>query len=156
MYDRIEKIALELYTRASEHARECGLILADTKFEFGIAPLSSLSTSINSPSSLSSFSLTLLNEDDVEEAFGLLLIDEALTPDSSPYWPAAGYAPGGGQPSFDKQFLRDWMVGEGFRKGLESGPEGREGAGWVMTEEVLEGTRKRYLEALEMLTGEGL
>ena len=129
---KVERAALQLYKDAADYALTRGLILADTKFEFGLVP----------------------GADGTEEE--LILVDEALTPDSSRYWPAAGYAPGGGQPSFDKQFLRDWMVGEGFRKGLEGGPEGREGAGWVMTEEVLEGTRKRYLEALEMLTGEGL
>ena len=86
----------------------------------------------------------------------LILVDEALTPDSSRYWPAAEYKPGGPQPSFDKQYLRDWLTQNGFRKGLESGPEGKEGQGWVMDDSVVEGTRKRYLEALEMLTGEGL
>lgn len=81
----------------------------------------------------------------------LILIDEALTPDSSRYWPAASYAPGGPQPSFDKQYLRDWLVSVGFRKGLESGPEGKEGEGWEIEPSVVEGTRKRYLEAREML-----
>ena len=86
----------------------------------------------------------------------LILIDECLTPDSSRYWPAASYAAGGPQTSFDKQYLRDWLTKTGFRKGLESGPEGKAGEGWVMDDSVVEGTRKRYLEALEMLTGEGL
>jgi phosphoribosylaminoimidazole-succinocarboxamide synthase len=58
---------------------------------------------------------------------------------------------GGPQPSFDKQYLRDWLVGQGFRKGLEEGPEGQEGKGWVIEESIVEGTRKRYLEARDML-----
>ncbi|KAF7352417.1 SAICAR synthetase [Mycena venus] len=71
-------------------------------------------------------------------------------PDSSRYWPAAGYEPGRAQPSFDKQYLRDWLVGAGFRKGLEAGPTGSEG--WVIEESVVEGTRKRYEEVVAMLT----
>ena len=130
---KVERAALQLYKEAADYALTRGLILADTKFEFGLVP---------SPAP------------GAEDA--LILVDEALTPDSSRYWPAAAYAPGGPQPSFDKQFLRDWLVRAGFRKGLERGPEGREGEGWVMAPDVLEGTRKRYLEALEMLTGEGL
>ena len=106
--------------------------MADTKFEFGLVPSSS------------------------GEGEELILVDEALTPDSSRYWPAAEYKPGGSQPSFDKQYLRDWLTKTGFRKGLESGPEGKEGEGWVMDDSVVEGTRKRYLEARELLTGEGL
>jgi len=81
----------------------------------------------------------------------LLLIDEALTPDSSRYWPVEGYAPGKGQPSFDKQYLRDWLVSVGFKKGLESGPIGKEGQGWTIDEDVVEGTRKRYEEAVNLL-----
>ncbi|KAI0793845.1 SAICAR synthetase [Fomes fomentarius] len=128
---KVEKAALQLYKEAADYALTRGLILADTKFEFGLVPSASGG----------------------EE---LILVDEALTPDSSRYWPAAEYKPGGSQPSFDKQYLRDWLTETGFRKGLESGPEGREGEGWVMEESVVEGTRKRYLEALELLTGEGL
>ena len=128
---KVERAALQLYKDAADYALTRGLILADTKFEFGLVP----------------------GADGEED---LILVDEALTPDSSRYWPAAEYKPGGTQPSFDKQYLRDWLVKTGFRKGLESGPEGKEGEGWVMTDDVVEGTRKRYLEALEMLTGEGL
>lgn len=80
----------------------------------------------------------------------VILIDELLTPDSSRYWPAASYAPGGSQPSFDKQYLRDWLVSSGFKKGLEEGPDGQ---GWKMEEDVVEGTKKRYEEALHMLIG---
>lgn len=121
-------MAIELYTAAASYALTRGLILADTKFEFGLLPAS-------------------LPGKQPE----LILIDEALTPDSSRYWPAAGYKPGGPQPSFDKQYLRDWLVGKGFRKGLEEGPEGSEGEGWAIEESVVEGTRKRYLEARDML-----
>ncbi len=130
---KVENAALQLYKEAAEYALTKGLILADTKFEFGLIP---------SP--------------DGTGGDELILIDEALTPDSSRYWPADAYKPGGGQSSFDKQYLRDWLTKTGFRKGLESGPEGREGEGWAMAEDVVEGTRKRYLEALELLTGQGL
>jgi len=78
----------------------------------------------------------------------LILIDEAVTPDSSRYWPAASYAPGGPQPSFDKQFLRDWMRAQGFRYGLEGGIDGN---GWMASGEVVDGTRERYLEARDRL-----
>ncbi|TBU37927.1 SAICAR synthetase [Dichomitus squalens] len=132
LYAKVEKAALQLYKEAADYALTKGLILADTKFEFGLVP----------------------SADGGEEE--LILVDEALTPDSSRYWPAASYKPGGGQPSFDKQYLRDWLTRAGFRKGLERGPEGKEGEGWVMADDVVEGTRKRYLEALEILTGEGL
>ncbi|CDO76286.1 hypothetical protein BN946_scf184917.g2 [Trametes cinnabarina] len=128
LYSKIERAALQLYKEAADFALTKGLILADTKFEFGLIPAADGSG---------------------EE---LILVDELLTPDSSRYWPAASYAPGGPQPSFDKQYLRDWLTQVGFRKGLESGPEGQ---GWVMDQSVVEGTRKRYLEALEMLTGSG-
>ncbi|EKM50083.1 uncharacterized protein PHACADRAFT_130652 [Phanerochaete carnosa HHB-10118-sp] len=127
LYDQVSTRAMRLYRDAADYAATRGLILADTKFEFGLVP----------------------GTDGSEQ---VILIDEALTPDSSRYWPAAEYKPGGGQPSFDKQYLRDWLTGSGFRKGLESGPPGREGEGWLMTPEVVEGTRKRYLEAYEMLT----
>lgn len=77
-------------------------------------------------------------------------MDELLTPDSSRYWPLEGYAPGGPQPSFDKQYLRDWLVSSGFKKGLESGLHGD---GWTIDEKVVEGTKKRYEEAVSLLMG---
>ena len=117
-----------MYQEAADYAATRGLILADTKFEFGL----------------------ITAADGSEE---VILIDELLTPDSSRYWPASSYAPGGPQPSFDKQYLRDWLTSSGFKKGLESGPVGKEGQGWVMTGEVVECTRQRYLEAYGMLTG---
>jgi len=118
-----------LYKRAAEHALSKGVILADTKFEFGLVTISTASLGQS-----------------------LILIDEVLTPDSSRYWPAASYVPGRAQPSFDKQFLRDWLVGEGFRKGLEDGPEGSaKGTGWTIAEEAVRGTASRYEEAMNLL-----
>ncbi|KAI0692284.1 hypothetical protein BC835DRAFT_1357964 [Cytidiella melzeri] len=130
LFKEVSTKAIQLYKEASEYAATRGVILADTKFEFGLI-----------------FSPTTNKEE-------LILIDELLTPDSSRYWPAASYAPGGPQPSFDKQYLRDWLTSSGFRKGLENGPEGHEGEGWTMIESVVEGTRKRYSEAYSLLTGD--
>lgn len=121
---------MELYKTAAAYAETRGLILADTKFEFGLVPSPP-------PSSLPQ----------------VILIDELLTPDSSRYWPLEGYEPGRPQPSFDKQYLRDWLVEAGFRKGLESGKEGEEGSGWVIEEGVVEGTKARYDEAVRLLMG---
>ena len=118
LYDKVSSAALRLYTAAAEYAATRGLIVADTKFEFGLI--------------------------DGE----LILIDEALTPDSSRYWPLEGYTSGSSQPSFDKQYLRDWLTSQGFRKGLEDGPDG---LGWTMSEEVVQETRKRYLSAKNLL-----
>lgn len=132
LYDQVSTKAIQLYKEAADYARTRGLILADTKFEFGL----------------------IANPETGREQ--VILIDELLTPDSSRYWPAASYAPGGTQPSFDKQYLRDWLTANGFRKGLESGPEGHQGEGWVMEESVVEGTRKRYAEAYALLTGSEL
>ncbi|KAI0046485.1 hypothetical protein FA95DRAFT_1560040 [Auriscalpium vulgare] len=126
VYKQVSSIAVQLYSAAAAYALTRGLILADTKFEFGL-----VSEDASSPSSEK-----------------LILIDEALTPDSSRYWPAEGYAPGGPQPSFDKQFLRDWLKRQGFKKGLESGLDGH---GWVMSEDVVKGTRERYVEARDKL-----
>ncbi|KAK7687737.1 hypothetical protein QCA50_008955 [Cerrena zonata] len=124
--EKVSAAAIQLYKEAADYALTKGVILADTKFEFGL---------ISTPSG-----------DEV------ILIDELLTPDSSRYWPASSYAPGGSQPSFDKQYLRDWLVSNGFKKGLENGPEGHEGEGWVMTEDVVNGTKERYEEALALIT----
>ncbi|KAF5332111.1 hypothetical protein D9611_008169 [Ephemerocybe angulata] len=130
LLDKISEVALKLYSAAAEYALTRGVILADTKFEFGLVP-----------------SATGSGKD-------LILIDEALTPDSSRYWPLEGYEPGKSQPSFDKQYLRDWLVGAGFRKGLESGPPGKEGEGWQIEQKVVEGTQARYQEAVDLLTKE--
>jgi phosphoribosylaminoimidazole-succinocarboxamide synthase len=112
----VERIAVELYRFASEHAAARGVIIADTKFEFGL-------------------------DDDV-----LVLGDEALTPDSSRFWPADEYEPGRPQPSFDKQYVRDYCEGLGWDK-TAPGPE--------LPDEIVAGTRSRYVEAFERLTGIG-
>jgi phosphoribosylaminoimidazole-succinocarboxamide synthase len=114
-FGEVERIALELYRFASAHARERGIIIADTKFEFGLDP-----------------------------GGVLVLGDEALTPDSSRFWPMDGYRPGQAQPSFDKQFVRDYCESLGWDK-TDPGPE--------LPENVVAGTRERYIEAFALLTG---
>lgn len=110
-----ERISLELYSFASAHAAERGIVIADTKFELGF------------------------------DADGTLTLgDEALTPDSSRFWPADEYEPGRGQSSFDKQFVRDYCESLGWDK-TPPGPE--------LPPEVVTGTRDRYVEAFERLTG---
>jgi phosphoribosylaminoimidazole-succinocarboxamide synthase len=111
----VERVSLELYRFASEHAAERGIVVADTKFELGLDP------------------------DGV-----LTLGDEAVTPDSSRFWPAGEYEPGRPQPSFDKQFVRDYCESLGWDK-TAPGPE--------LPEEIVAGTRSRYVEAFERLTG---
>jgi phosphoribosylaminoimidazole-succinocarboxamide synthase len=113
---RVRDVSIELYSFAAEHARWRGVILADTKFEFGL-----------------------------DEAGGLVVGDEVLTPDSSRYWPAEGYEPGHGQPSFDKQYVRDWAGASGWNK-LPPAP--------AIPDEVVAGTRERYVQAYELITGE--
>ena len=132
LYDQISSISLQLYRIASKHALERGVILVDTKFEFGLLPAPP-------------------GEPAGREQ--LILIDEVLTPDSSRYWPLASYTPGTSQPSFDKQYVRNWLVKSGFRKGLEGGPEGQEGQGWTVDDDVVKGTAERYAEAVELLMG---
>jgi phosphoribosylaminoimidazole-succinocarboxamide synthase len=116
LMSRVRDVSISLYDFAAEHAREHGVVLADTKFEFGL-------------------------DTDGELVVG----DEVLTPDSSRYWPAATYEPGGPQPSFDKQFVRDWAASSGWDKAPPA-PE--------LPEDVVAGTRDRYVEAYEMITGE--
>ena len=113
--EEIERLSIALYELGAAHAAERGIILADTKFEFG-----------------------------QDEDGRLLLADEALTPDSSRFWPADGYQPGGPQPSFDKQYVRDYAETLGWAK-THPGPE--------LPEEVVAGTRARYVEAFERITG---
>ena len=114
-FAEVERIALELYDFAAAHAETRGIILADTKFELGL---------------------------DGEER--LVLADEAFTPDSSRFWPADEYTPGGAQPSFDKQYVRDYCESVGWDK-TYPGPE--------LPDDVVLGTRRRYVEAFELLTG---
>jgi phosphoribosylaminoimidazole-succinocarboxamide synthase len=113
----LEARSLDLFERAARHAEDRGLILADTKFEFGR---------------------------DLETG-KILLIDEALTPDSSRYWPKDSYKPGGPQPSFDKQYVRDWLDASGWDKG--SPPPS-------LPAEVVDRTRAKYIQAYETLTGQ--
>jgi phosphoribosylaminoimidazole-succinocarboxamide synthase len=110
----VERVSLALYRFAAEHASARGILLADTKFEFGL-----------------------------DEGGRLVLADEALTPDSSRFWPADAYEPGGPQPSFDKQFARDYCESLGWDKAYP-GPE--------LPEDVVAGTRARYVDAFERLT----
>jgi phosphoribosylaminoimidazole-succinocarboxamide synthase len=114
-YEAAKEAALALYGFGLEHAEARGIILADTKFEFGAAGDGRL-----------------------------VLGDEALTPDSSRFWPEAEYEPGRSQPSFDKQFVRDWCEETGWDK-TAPGPE--------LPPHIVEGTRARYVEAFERLTG---
>lgn len=114
---KIQELSLAIYSRGRDLAAQRGIIIADTKFEFG------------------------LNEKDI------LLIDEVLTPDSSRFWPADKYVPGQAQPSFDKQYLRDWLSGTGWDK-TPPPP--------ALPAEVIAETQKKYLEAYELLTGSPL
>jgi phosphoribosylaminoimidazole-succinocarboxamide synthase len=116
-FAEVERVAIQLYRFAAGHAAERGIIIADTKFEFGI-----------------------------DGSGALVLADEAFTPDSSRFWPADEYMPGGPQPSFDKQYARDYCDSLDWDK-TYPGPE--------LPEEVVAGTRARYVEAFERLTGIG-
>jgi len=111
----LERISIELYNTAAEYAAGKGIIIADTKFELGL-----------------------------DEDGNVVLGDEAFTPDSSRFWPADEYKPGGPQPSFDKQFVRDYAESLGWDK-TPPGPE--------LPDKVVAGTRARYLEAFEQITG---
>ncbi len=115
-YEKLERISLDIYEHAAAFARERGIIIADTKLEFGI-----------------------------DMTGELVLGDEVLTPDSSRFWPADSYEPGRPQASFDKQFLRDWLEGRGWNK-QPPAPD--------LPDDVVSGTRDRYVEAYEQLTGE--
>jgi phosphoribosylaminoimidazole-succinocarboxamide synthase len=114
--EELRRLSIELYRFAADHARERGIILADTKFEFG------------------------------RDGSGRIVVgDEVLTPDSSRFWPADTYEPGRSQPSFDKQFVRDWASSSGWDKSAPA-PE--------IPGDVVDGTRRRYEEAYERITGE--
>ncbi len=117
MMRKVEKLALDIYTRARDYAKERGILIADTKFEFG-----------------------MLGDE-------LILIDEVLTPDSSRFWPMDGYKPGQSQPSFDKQYFRDWLVEIGFNK-QPPAPS--------IPEDIAAQTRANYMEAYKLLTGSEL
>jgi len=116
--ERLRSLSLELYRRAARYAEERGIIIADTKFEFGL-----------------------------DESGAVVWADEALTPDSSRFWPAADYRPGASPPSFDKQFVRDWLESTGWDK-RPPAP--------TLPSPVVHGTLSRYLEAFRTLTGREL
>jgi phosphoribosylaminoimidazole-succinocarboxamide synthase len=116
LMERVREVSIECYRLAAEHARGRGVLLADTKFEFGV------------------------------DADGeLVLADEVLTPDSSRYWPAEGYEVGRPQPSFDKQYVRDWATESGWDRKPPAPP---------IPAEIVAGTRARYVQAYELITGE--
>lgn len=113
--ERVAEVAISIYSFAAAHAAAYGIILADTKFEFGL------------------------------DAHGVLTLgDEVCTPDSSRFWPADGYAPGHPQPSFDKQFVRDWATSTGWDRSAPAP---------ALPEAVVAQTRQKYVEAYERLTG---
>jgi phosphoribosylaminoimidazole-succinocarboxamide synthase len=114
LYEELRKRSMDIYLRASEYAARRGVILADTKFEFGFS------------------------------GGDLLLIDEVLTPDSSRYWPADQWSPGHDVPSFDKQFVRDWLDSTGWDRTPPAPP---------LPAHIVEGTRSRYVEAYDRITG---
>jgi phosphoribosylaminoimidazole-succinocarboxamide synthase len=116
--ERVRDVSIAVYEAAAEHARARGIILADTKFEFGR-----------------------------DEGGNLILGDEVCTPDSSRFWPADQYEPGRSQPSFDKQFVRDWASSTGWDR-TPPAP--------AIPDEVVARTREKYLEAYERITGEPL
>jgi phosphoribosylaminoimidazole-succinocarboxamide synthase len=111
---RLKELSLEIYRRAADHAAARGIIVCDTKFEFGLI-------------------------DD-----RIALVDEVLTPDSSRFWPADRYSPGQPQPSYDKQFVRDYLEQVGFDKRPPGPP---------LPADVVQATRAKYVEALVRLTG---
>ena len=116
----LREVTLAVYARAAAHAQSRGILLADTKFEFGLDHVTGR----------------------------LVLADEVLTPDSSRFWPAAGYRAGGPQPSFDKQFVRDWLTSpaSGWDRASDSPPP-------PLPESVISATRARYVEAYETISG---
>jgi phosphoribosylaminoimidazole-succinocarboxamide synthase len=116
LLEELRRLSIAVYRRGAEHARERGIILADTKFEFG------------------------------RRRDGTIVLgDEVLTPDSSRFWPADGYEPGRGQPSFDKQFVRDWASSSGWDKSPPAP---------ALPDEVVARTRALYVEAYERIAGE--
>ncbi|HEY4234019.1 MAG TPA: phosphoribosylaminoimidazolesuccinocarboxamide synthase [Lacipirellulaceae bacterium] len=131
--EELRRRSLDIYNRGAQYARTRGIIIADTKFEFGLlSPSPVFRGGVRGGAS----------SVDLDE---LILIDEVLTPDSSRFWPADQYSPGQGQPSFDKQFVRDWLTKSGWDKNSQP-PE--------LPAEVVARTRAKYIEAFERLTAE--
>lgn len=112
--EKLRDYTIALYKKCADYALKKGIIIADTKFEFGL-----------------------------DENGNIVLGDEMLTPDSSRFWPAEGYEPGHGQPSFDKQFARDWL-------------KANDGHDWTLPKDIVDKTIDKYLQAYELLTGEKL
>jgi phosphoribosylaminoimidazole-succinocarboxamide synthase len=112
----LKERSLAVYHRAATHAASCGIVIADTKLEWGQVPTGEL-----------------------------ILIDEVLTPDSSRFWPKASYRPGRNPPSFDKQFVRDWLETSGWDKNSPPPP---------LPADVIAKTREKYIEAYHWLTGQ--
>ena len=112
--EKLRDYTIALYKKCAEYALSKGIIIADTKFEFGL-----------------------------DESGNVILGDEMLTPDSSRFWPAEGYEPGHGQPSFDKQFARDWL-------------KANEGHNWTLPQDIVDKTIDKYLQAYKLLTGKDL
>jgi phosphoribosylaminoimidazole-succinocarboxamide synthase len=112
--EELREKSLAVYSAARDHAASRGIVIADTKFEFGVVDGQ------------------------------ITLVDEVLTPDSSRFWPAASYRPGGGQPSFDKQFVRDWLTASGWDKNPPA-PQ--------LPPDVVERTSEMYIQAYELITG---
>jgi phosphoribosylaminoimidazole-succinocarboxamide synthase len=115
MAEELRRLSMEIYNKASQYAATRGLLLADTKFEFGWI-----------------------------DGLGVVLADEVLTPDSSRYWLASGYAPGGAQPSFDKQYVRDYLESIGWNKQAPAP---------ALPADVVARTREKYMDAYRVLTG---
>ncbi len=126
---RLRDVTLALYAHGAAHAESCGIIVADTKFEFGLVTK-------DDP-----------NDDSGGDGESFILIDEALTPDSSRFWPADRYSPGGPQPSFDKQYVRDHLDAVGWD---------RQPPAPTLPASVVDGTRAKYREAYRLLAGREL
>ncbi|MCY4078356.1 MAG: phosphoribosylaminoimidazolesuccinocarboxamide synthase [Acidobacteria bacterium] len=126
---RLRDVTLALYAHGAAHAESCGIIVADTKFEFGLVTK-------DDP-----------NDDSGGDGESFILIDEALTPDSSRFWPADRYSPGGPQPSFDKQYVRDHLDAVGWD---------RQPPAPTLPAAVVDGTRAKYREAYRLLAGREL
>lgn len=116
--EKLRDYTIALYKKCADYALTRGIIIADTKFEFGL-----------------------------DENGEIVLGDEMLTPDSSRFWPADGYEPGHGQPSFDKQFARDWLKSDANKEAPEN---------WFLPQEIVDKTIEKYLQAYEMITGKPL
>lgn len=138
----VSEVAVQLYSVASTHAASRGIILADTKFEFGLVK----SSEANLAPTASLAGAKLPSGESLDDTT-LILVDEVLTPDSSRFWSAADFAVGRGQASWDKQYVRDWLKANGKDKAADTGEVVR------LPDDVVLGTSQRYQEAYEKITG---